>query len=115
MPVALLVLLSTAASASASRLANSAARVHGFPRAPVRMGPMPQFGTEMAQLRSAHASQLAQLLESTADIRDPAEHDELWTLRFVLDSPEDVAAAEAAMRATLAWQKGEGASIVSAL
>ncbi|KAG8458596.1 hypothetical protein KFE25_008393 [Diacronema lutheri] len=74
---------------------------------------LPAFGTPVAELRARCAPSLDALLARTEDARDPGEHDELWVLRFVLEHA-DVNVAEAALRATLAWQRGEGAPIVRA-
>lgn len=98
-----------AAGASAALLVQRPAAVG---RSGVRMA-VPEFGTSISELQQGCASSLETLLARTADVRDAEEHDELWALRFLLEDP-DVGAAESAMRETLVWQRGEGASIAAA-
>ena len=113
MTLRLAILLTLAAAATPLRHGAALAQRRSAPRAcrACRMAALP-LGASVSALTSSNRAAIDELAQRTASVRDE-EHDELWLLRFVLDSPS-VDAAEASVREVLEWRRGEGKPIVTA-
>ena len=95
--------LTLAAAATSLRHGAALAQRRSAPRAgrACRMAALP-LGASVSALTSSNRAAIDELAQRTASVRDE-EHDDLWLLRFVLDSPS-VDAAEASVREVL-WRE----------
>jgi len=67
---------------------------------------------DVDELLSENADMIRELRTVTAGAGE--DIDDLWLLRFILDNPDDMAAAKAAAQSALEWRQGEGKPLIDA-